>query len=201
MSIETRQTSEQERLQHLAEAIRNTSLFTGTTEADRMFEKYLLFLVAAGLKPAAWVASVHKVEVAPGVKHPVPDDEEQVKQFLDALGLHYSISVENDFLTAKVARTEAELVAAQSDDPAVFGRAMGYPETAVTAYIEGHDSISDEERAQLAEEQYGDRTYGTFAFFRLSRQHAKAELAVSKQWYDALKTYGMIERSPLVLGK
>lgn len=183
-----------ERLSDLACTILTSPFFTGANDLDRLADKQLLFLVVAGLKPVADLISYHQ-EKQGDVTVSVADDEVAVTEFLNSLGVAYSFMPEQDgtALSVAVAQSQAEADAVwQTTGDSDYGELMGFPNTAIEAYMQG-TLLSHDEAEQLALSTYHDPAFAQFSVFRLSKAHALEELKMLKQWYDVLKQYGLVD--------
>jgi hypothetical protein len=177
-------------LQREAELLRETALFDGSPLGRPLLEKQLIFLVLAGFKPVAQVASGHWMEVEGGRKT-VADDPREVGSFLKSLGLCYSLSSFDAHATDAIVALQPQLIDEyrHAQDATAVGRLFGYPETAVRAFESGGDALlSSTEQEQL------ERDAGLpdgLTIFCLSRDHAAEELAVVTSWQEALRAVGL----------
>lgn len=141
-----------------------------------------VLLVLEGLKPATEVFAV--------------DDHEKIKQDLENMGL---CVVEKDWKEGKLFNVSKDLSVVKEIDiiaglvrggegkntPELdrrYGELMGFPSTAIDAYISGN-TLPEEEEKRLKEEMGFDNI---FFPFKLSQEHYRDELVVLKQWYKTL---------------
>lgn len=178
-------------LHRKAKLLRETALFDGSPLGQPLLEKQLIFLVLAGLKPVAEVASGHWEEVKGGRKT-VADDPLEVGTFFKQLGLSYSLSSFDGHATDAVVALHQHLIKEyrQARGATAVGRLFGYPETAVRAFEAGGDAL-----LSLPEQEQLEHDAGLpdgLTHFCLSRQHAGEELAVVKNWHTALQAVGLV---------
>lgn len=153
-------------------------------------QKAELILVLLGEKPGICLSLFTENESE------IDDDEEKIKN----LDLKYKkVSQEKkgerymaEFLVSKNEDTLNELAEADpSKDHYRFGALMGYPESAIKAFLEGTCLSIEEERELLS--KYPEIVFNDF---RLSRDNNKEELELVKRWN------GLVEKeSPEVYNK
>lgn len=179
-------------LLHKARQLKQSSLFVNPSDGAELLEKQLIFLVLAGCKPVAEVASGHWIDV-PGGRRTVADDPGLVGEFLHSLGLFYHLS---DF----GGRATGATVAVTSETLEQYTRAMGssnvgklfgYPDTAVRAFQTGESALLPTGQQELREQEAG--LPDTLTMFRLSLDHWAEELEVIEEWYSVLQTAGLVE--------
>jgi hypothetical protein len=172
-----------------AQLLRASSLFSPRGDHESLIEKKTLFLCLAGLKPVSAAGSGHWLTTSLGGKREV-DDPDAVRDLLGQLGFVFELEVRSDVVLAYVSlsrRTLAEYWAMRHDSREE-GRLFGYPMTAVDAYVVGESMLADQQSA--AQQAFGAPVFSTF---RLSREHAAAELEVMHQWWAMLELYGWNE--------
>lgn len=157
----------------------------GTSELDHLWEKQLIFLVLAGMKPVSEVYSNHEIEVPDGWIS-VGDNLVAVEGFLDTLNLAHHVFDSDGMTMAVVARTP-QLVKdyMNSEEEDRRGLLFGYPATAVQAFVEG-DTITSEQRDYLLKQEGLPD-----APFALSREHYREEIGVLHRWQGVLLSYGL----------
>lgn len=142
-----------------------------------------LVLVALGMKPATDLRVF---------KHNSPLEE--VEKALTNADLQFArveAKSSNDTVTtyavAKDMATVMKLLATSSDidkgDPAAFGRLMGYPETAIKAFVD-HDALPTTHNDQLPL----DIQFSPF-HMAFSKTHTNEEIETVRNWNRALKKY------------
>lgn len=171
----------------------------GTQDSAQLAEKQLLFLVLAGLKPVAEVASGHW-EVIPDGRHTVFDDPIAVGGFLDELGLHHRLQHDTRATEAVVALKpellDAYKTALDHEDVARIGELFGYHASAAQAFVPFASTGDDSELLPGADQDAVERQAGladTFLVdFRFSRSHWQGELALCLRWQACLRQYGLM---------
>lgn len=180
-------------LSAIAHQIKTTSLFTGTSDADRFLHKQFLFLAVTGDKPASEIASGHWQKTATG-RIAVPDNIAEVEAFLNQLPIAYHIKVESFALSIWVA-TDQEILKQimNATDNNQIGLLLGYPETAVNALCNSKDELlSLSEQESLLRQEVSDEQLLNLVCFRMSKQHYLAEFETVKRWYEILQRYALI---------
>jgi hypothetical protein len=123
----------------MARRLRDSTLFRGTTDRDILYEKQMLFLALAGVKPVSAAGSRHWVTTDRG-RTTAPDDPTAVGDFLESLGLTFQLEVRQHVTLAFVSLDRAHLdgyLASRTDDREA-GKWFGYPRTAVEAFATGN---------------------------------------------------------------
>jgi hypothetical protein len=173
-------------------------------------EQVDLVLLLLNEKQATEIALDSDEYPAPSPVHKVsPDTVEAIRRHLNALPIAYDVSPER--LLVSLARkhnpVEVHLVddgrtrmhidiATDADtlqrlqhgdkrnNEATLGQLYGFPETAITAYING-DVIDEDE---LPNDVIASPAYA-FTSFRLSRDHWQQELATGERWAKLIQQY------------
>ena len=145
------------------------------------YQKAELILIILGLKPATELL-FYKNNKKP---------EESVKKLKETKQLHVlekkirsgDKKAIKSFAVAK-SKEEAKKVLTNNadEDQEQYGRSMGYPETAVTAFLDGEDALLDEEHCPDMEGIIFDQ-------IRLSKKHYKEEITLLKYWSDIVNKY------------
>ncbi len=176
-------------LAHKAKLLRLSNLFVDPAEGSALVHKQNIFLVLAGLKPVSEASSGHWLTTASG-RHTVADDPEEVGRFLESLGLTYDLHKKYYVTNAVVALTKKVLdrYLGRTSGSGPAGHLLGYPDTAVTAFI--HDECMTMDEQDRVEE--GADLHGYIVPFRFSLAHWQTELAVVRQWRDTLMVYGLL---------
>lgn len=172
-----------------ARTLRKTVLFVDPSEGSELIHKQAIFLVLAGLKPVSEVSSGHWAYTSEG-RHTVADDPATVEQFLSMLGLTYDLEALDYVTNATVALTRETLDAYEGRAPGSgpAGQFLGYPDTAITAFVE-NCCVSREKQDRIEKkEQIDDYAVP----FRFSEDHWRAEVLVARQWRDTLAAYGLL---------
>jgi hypothetical protein len=175
-----------------ARLLRDTPFFVNGCDGAELVDKQQIFLVLAGLKPVAEVASNHQ-ETFAAVRKTVADDPRAVGAFLESLDLacavwpapHFNATMAAVALTPGLVKAYRK--ALMRDDPLPIGRLLGYPETAVRAFAENH-SVPIMEQEQF--EQQEDVEW-PFVPFRFSHDHWRDEAEVARKWYAILRQYDL----------
>lgn len=137
-----------------------------------------LILIFLGLKPAT------EVDVAPW-----NDSPQKIAQAIKDAGLIVAKKNSKDvngkkFTILAIARDKETLLrlkqAEGNKDHQEYGRLMGYPDTAIDAFL-------DDEKL-LPEKDYPDMT-DKFMNFKLSKDHWQEEIKVITKWSQAIKQY------------
>lgn len=165
-------------------------------------DKAAALLVAIGEKPAALTLSWGKTYDASDPLVEPHDASVEYVDILHGLGLRTFVDLETmeampdptrpsvarrlAVRTVYMARTEEELNrlidASAKNDRLAIGRALGYPETSIQAFVNGNNIkfpislISD-----------ADPALGSFNFFALSSDNYEAELTVAARWAKAVR--------------
>lgn len=191
--------SQNDRLAKIAQQINNSSLFTGTSDADRFLHKQFLFLAVAGQKPVSQIASGHWQKTATG-RITVPDDVTKTKEFLDQLPLAYHIQIESFALSIWVATDQVTLdQTLKTTDNYEIGLLLGYPETAVHTLCYSKETLLPlAEQEKLLRQEVSDEQLLNLVCFRMSRQHYRTEFKTVKRWYEVLQQYGLVSAAPLI---
>jgi len=150
-----------------------------------------ILLVKAGVKPAALITELDKPENAERLKG--------LKELLDALSLPNNfektlLSVENadgifegsivNILVGKDQLGLENLEKARKEKSAMAeGLALGYPESAVSSYVENAPRVM---RWQLPEELKSEYYY-PFIKFQLSQENWPLEIETARKWADNVK--------------
>jgi len=118
------------------------------------------------------------------------DDPKEVKQKMEEAGLiveekkipeRKKTKVSAVFAVSRSSSAISRLLDAEANnDHAEYGRLMGYPETAIEAFLDQSKLLPDKE--------YPDMDGIIFAF-KLSKDHHDTEFAVLKKWSEAIKKY------------
>lgn len=174
-------------LETKARLLRSSPLFNRRGNNDPLVEKKLLFLALAGAKPVSAAGSSHWVTTERGGRA-APDDPVEVGDLLQRLGLCYEIEVRETVTMAytSLERTSLSDFLAVRNDHREAGRWFGYPMTAVDAFVSGTLMESEEQVAVI-----GVFGLPVFQTFRLSRDHAAAEIEVMRQWWQLLDRYSL----------
>jgi hypothetical protein len=194
---------ERERLDECARVLKESDLFVGNSDLDRMIDKQLLFLLLSGEKKVCEVYSGHWENVEGGRKA-VADDPEKVKKLLDDLGLKYKLTVLEDIVVAIVAKDEKYIDIFLHGDGEEQGVALGYPVTAARAWRE-HGKMglkgweTSEESPLLTADEHDEKVekiedegVRKLAHFRLSKKNYEGELKTVERWGKLLGRYGLI---------
>lgn len=128
-----------------------------------------LILILLGEKPATDV-SWHTGRIQPA----------EVEAILHAAGLStkviYSDAAATDMVVARDPETVSRLSLLRADrDHQEFGRLMGFPETAIAAFVNKSGALPHDEQRRLQ----GELPFSNFIF---SRKHAPEELALLRRW-------------------
>ena len=160
-----------------------------------------LFMVQIGVKPATELSYQTDWHEPGGIDPDVEGREKLAKiiMYLDKSGLPYSVkstrSGKAQTSIVYIGRNQEDLRRIiEADNPmdeAKYGRAVGYPDTAVEGYI-NNDMLSEEEFNRLVPQL----ELNVFTGMRLSREHWREELDVVKARLDAVK-----RTSPIILGQ
>jgi hypothetical protein len=170
-----------------AKLLRSSLLFSARNKSDPYSEKKLLFLALASAKPVSAAASSRWVTTERGGKA-APDDPAEVGKLLRLLGLAYELEVRGTTTLAYVSLESAWLRSflARRNDHREAGRWFGYPTTAVEAFATGDLMEPGEQEATIT--AFGLPVFSTF---RLSRDHAVAEIEVMRRWWQLSNHYDM----------
>jgi len=194
-----------------AEAIKNSNLLDGQS-------KQLIFLVLAGKKPVSEFSLGKQLKNAEGEwihKFEKPDTLE-VGKLLSNLGLYYDLKRDYKYpddgpLYYIISLQENLITKFSPKDSREEGQLYGFPKTVTEAYLEADQEslmridtddnmkkqvrkradkllISSDEKKTIHEKEGIPESFG---FFRYSRAHWQEELAVTKDWYNTLKRYGL----------
>lgn len=186
-SLKARPEPTSEELRKQAHLLKKSRYFvgTGTSELELLWEKQLIFLVLAGMKPVSEVYSCHWVDVPKG-QEAVGDNLSEVRGFLDTLGLaHYVF--DSDGTTMAVVARVPQLVQdyVEAEQESRRGLLFGYPATAVQAFVAG-DSLMETQQDQFLQAEGLPNSP-----FALSREHYRGEIALLHRWQDILRSYGL----------
>lgn len=173
------------------------------------YEKQLILLVRSGAKPAALIEAFGDFEEV-GVKEFGKDRQEilnkelaRVGDFLQNIGLYFAfdnpriskLKDENDniilnqeFVDVLIAHSETDLnrlkgALSAGDSDENLGLALGYPATAVEAYMGKRPAL---DKRQLAEDIKNSEAY-PFIEFVISKDNWQEELKVADAWARAVK--------------
>lgn len=138
-----------------------------------------VILVLLGLKPATELT----------VYRATNDPEGIVASALTEAGLDLRIKKQFDKgTTFAVARDEETInhlmTTFANEDHEAYGRLMGYPETAIHAFLHKEELMDPEEEQKIFEAN-PDIQLG---YFRLSKDHFQDELKTVREWNQAIKT-------------
>jgi hypothetical protein len=159
-----------------------------------------LELVFDGIKPGTFIHFMYLPEDPEYHGQGISNEEELQKavrnfsQLLDNAGLRYDLKIKDSFNQVPIReaefcvskdKTTAELLArahAEKDDRE-FGRLVGYPPTAVNAFVDNEPRI---EREDLPED-IRNSEYINFQNFVLSKKHWREETETIKKWAETIK--------------
>lgn len=172
--------------------IKNTHLFTLHTYSHKLADKQSFLLTLLNIKPVSLIYSNHG-EDTPTERALRPDNVQEVKIFLDNLELFYCLKEDENTIEAHISTSKVKLeefeIAQQQKDIKKIGILLGYPETAVDAFIQNKCLPLDEQDKLL--EQKG--ITGVTVNFRFSKNHYKEEIETYKKWYSELLKYNLLE--------
>lgn len=177
-----------------------------------IYDKIDILLVRSGAKPSA-VTNLGRGEIAEigdlhGEFPSVPKEKiEKISNFLSELGLLYSIgspeNIENQelqengsiiilrrqtidiFMAMHQSDLDKLVTSIRSCDDEKTGEALGYPDTAIEAYVKKDSRYED--RAELPQE-IKESPYYHFIRFALSPDHWQEEIKTAQKWADVVKT-------------
>lgn len=173
----------------IAGTLKNSSCFTRVDDEAPLYEKQVIFLAAAGLKPVSEAASGHW-QAFPGGRKTVPDNEDDVKCLLNDIGLHYRLSNDGHVIHAAVSLSDAALHAFETmaghSDHALTGLLFGFPPSAVMAFaLQRSADFSDPDPLLDA------NGLNHFSVFRFSSAWQDEELRILTFWHRVLTSYGL----------
>ncbi len=142
-------------------------------------QKASIILVLLGLKPATELL-LYSNNDKPG----------KVAETILATGLDIRLKRENEkvtvFAIARDTKTLEQLVKVTADkDHEAFGKLMGYPDSAINAFLHKEDQLDETEEQKLL----GDDNDINLGVFKLSKDNYKKELDLIKQWNTAIETF------------
>jgi hypothetical protein len=166
-------------LNEKAKWLKQSLYFTHDNDGPQT-EKQLIFLVLAGLKPAAEVGSFYMEWLSPTNGESRPDSQAGVTQLLKDLGLCYGFRSPYDgIVTVPLDQTLIETgqtidrLTGEADIYRAYGQLYGYPETAIEAAVAewacDKPGLMSVEVQQQVERQSGLRL--ECFIFRFSRAH------------------------------
>ena len=173
----------------IARILKESTCFTRVDDEAPLYEKQMIFLAAAGVKPVSEASSGHWQSV-PGGRKTVPDDEQDVKLLLDHLGLFCRLSNDDHVIHAAVSLSDTLLdtflTTTGTAHPALNGLLYGFPPSAAMAFaLQKSTDFIDLDPVLDAN---GLRS---LSVFRFSRAWSDEELRVLKFWHRTLVKYGL----------
>lgn len=170
-----------------AQRIRQSEYFMSDPDWGHLRDKQQLFLTLAGIKPVSEIYAAHTEPTEDGGWQSVPDDPKGVAELLDSLGLAHRFLELPHYILAVVTRDPQTLQTFWNcKDDAERGKLLGYPQTAIDAYMIDRRMPGDKQDA-IMEHEGLSQLYG----FCLSRTHYTEEIQTLRTWRTLLQAYGL----------
>lgn len=189
-------------LGYVAKLIKESDLFEGLEDLNKFLGKQMLFLTLLEIKPVCVIDARRWVETDSG-KISIPEDRNKVSDFLNKLKLLYEIE-EDEHSLYIIASKSPELItefqyasgrrAKNQEEERQFdlirGTLLGYPQTAVDAYVKGDVLGLEEQQERLKEAGFSQKLI-EFVNMRLSKTQYLEEAKEVQGWLDLLTKFNL----------